>query len=84
MDSASAACLFIIGKIRRCSSCSEGVFELQYKYTELSVRMICASIAAFYIHGDVLNCINTVCNVFRPAGSCTNSVPYVPEPKSAA
>ena len=84
MDSVSAMRLFSIGKLRRCSSCSEEVFELQYKYTDLSIRMICASRAGLYIHGDVLNCINTVCNVFRPAESCTNSIPYVLDPKSAA
>ena len=83
MDSATAVCLFRTGKLR-CGSCSEEVSELQYKYTELSVRKICASVTAFYIHDDVLNCINTVCNVFRPEGSCANSVPYVLDPKSAA
>lgn len=69
--------LFSNGKLRRCGSCSEKVFEPQYKYNELSTRVTCASRTGFYIHGDVLNCINTVCYVFRPAGSCTNSVPYV-------
>jgi len=84
IESATSVCLFSNGKLRRCGSCAEEVFELQYKYNELSIRTICASVAAFYIRGGVLNCINTVCNVVRPAGSCTNSVPYVLEPKSAA
>jgi hypothetical protein len=84
MVSATSVCLFSNGKLRRSGSCSEEVSELQYKYIELSIRMIFASIAAFYIHIDVLNCIKTVCNVFRPAGSCTVSVHYVLDPKSAA
>jgi hypothetical protein len=42
MDSATSVRLFSNGKLRRCGSCSEEVFEVQYKYTELSTRMICA------------------------------------------
>jgi hypothetical protein len=84
MDSVSAVRLFCIGNFRRCGSCSEEVFELQYKYIELSIQMICASEAGLYIHGDVLKCINTVRYVFRPAWSCTNSVPYVLDPTLAA
>ena len=84
MDSATSVCLFSNGKLRRCGRCSEEVFELQYKCIELSTRMIFASVVAFCIHGDVLSCTNTVCNVFRPSGSCTHSLPYVLHQTSAA
>jgi len=52
IDSATSVCLFSNGKLR-CGSCAEEVFELQHKYTELSIRMNCASVAAFYIRGGV-------------------------------
>lgn len=84
MHIATSVCLFRNEKVRRRGSCSEEVFELQYKYIELFTQMFCASMAAFYIHGDVLNCKNTVCYMFRPAGSCTYSVLYELDPKSAA
>jgi hypothetical protein len=84
MDSATSVCLFSNAKLRSCGRCSEEVFELQYKYNELYTRMIFASTAAFYIHGDVLNSTNTVCNAFRPAGSCTDSLLYVLDQKLSA